>query len=63
VVAACIDVVLVDAGRLVFQGTPADLEGYGGPGAGDRPGAGDSPAERGYSTLLRHHRERFGGAR
>jgi ABC-2 type transport system ATP-binding protein len=58
VVAACTDVVLVDAGRLVFQGTPADLEGYG-----DGTGTGDSPAERGYSTLLRHHRERFGSPR
>jgi ABC-2 type transport system ATP-binding protein len=58
VVAACTDVVLVDAGRLVFQGTPADLQDYGGD-----PGAGDSPAERGYSALLRQHRERFGGPR
>jgi ABC-type multidrug transport system ATPase subunit len=58
VVAACSDVVLLDSGRLVFQGTPADLQDHGGD-----PGAGDSPAERGYSTLLRQHRERFGGTR
>jgi ABC-2 type transport system ATP-binding protein len=58
VVAACTDVVLIDSGRLVYQGIPADLQGYGG-----GPGAGDSPAERGYSTLLRQHRERLGGIR
>jgi ABC-type multidrug transport system ATPase subunit len=57
-VAACTDVVLIDAGRLVFQGTPADLESYGG-----GPGSGDSPAERGYSTLLRRHRDRAGESR
>jgi ABC-2 type transport system ATP-binding protein len=58
VVAACSDVVVVDAGRLVFLGTPADLESYG--TAGD---SGDSPAERGYTVLLRRHRDRFGGHR
>jgi branched-chain amino acid transport system ATP-binding protein len=55
VVAACSDVVLVDAGRLVFQGVPDDLVKWGG------DGAGDSPAERGYSALLRWHRERTEG--
>ncbi|MFI5497375.1 ABC transporter ATP-binding protein [Actinoplanes sp. NPDC051859] len=55
VVAACSDVVLVDAGRLVYQGTPADLAARG--GAGD---AGDSPAERGYSALLRAYRAENG---
>jgi ABC-2 type transport system ATP-binding protein len=54
VVAACTDVVLLDAGRLVFQGVPADLQAAGGE-RGD--GAGDSPAERGYSAILRRHRE------
>ncbi|NJC70683.1 ABC transporter ATP-binding protein [Planosporangium thailandense] len=51
VVAACTDVVLVDTGRLVWQGTPQELARWG--AAGD---AGDSPAERGYSALLRTHR-------
>ena len=51
VVAACSDVVLVNEGRLVFQGTPQELIGYG-----DSGSAGDSPAERGYSALLRRHR-------
>ncbi|WP_447004351.1 ABC transporter ATP-binding protein [Saccharothrix isguenensis] len=47
VAAACTDVVLVDAGRLVFQGTPDDLAAAGGPDH-----VGDSPLERGYSALL-----------
>jgi ABC-2 type transport system ATP-binding protein len=51
VVAACTDVVLVNEGRLVYQGTPAGLTEQG----SDRD-AGDSPAERGYSALLRRHR-------
>jgi ABC-2 type transport system ATP-binding protein len=55
VVAACTDVMLIHAGRLVFQGVPADLQTAGGE-PGD--GAGDSPAERGYSAILRQHRAR-----
>jgi ABC-2 type transport system ATP-binding protein len=51
VVAACSDVVLMSEGRLVFQGTPDDLITRGG-----ESDAGDSPAERGYSALLRQHR-------
>ncbi|MET8632537.1 ATP-binding cassette domain-containing protein [Streptomyces sp. NPDC004680] len=51
VVAACTDVILVNEGRLLFQSTPDDLIARGGPGD-----AGDSPAERGYSALLRRHR-------
>ena len=58
VVAACTDVLLMDEGRLVFRGTPADLEAAGGERA-----AGDSPAERGYSAILREHRERAENAR
>ncbi|SDT33972.1 ATP-binding cassette domain-containing protein [Actinoplanes derwentensis] len=54
VVAACTDVILVNEGKLVFQGDPNALITYGGP-----HDAGDSPAERGYSALLRRHR---GGA-
>jgi ABC-2 type transport system ATP-binding protein len=59
VVAACADVTLIDAGHLVFSGTPADLQAA----AGDHDDGGDSPAERGYSTLLRAHRGRTGGSR
>jgi ABC-type multidrug transport system ATPase subunit len=51
VAAACTEVVLIDGGRLVWQGTPAELCSFG----GDRD-AGDSPAERGYTALLRDHR-------
>ncbi|MFI5960239.1 ABC transporter ATP-binding protein [Cryptosporangium sp. NPDC051539] len=52
VVAACSDVVLLNVGKLLFQGTPDGLVAHG----GERD-AGDSPAERGYSALLRAHRE------
>jgi ABC-2 type transport system ATP-binding protein len=58
VAAACTDVLLIDEGRLVFQGVPADLVAAGadrGEGADQR--AGDSSAERGYSTIMRRHRE------
>jgi ABC-2 type transport system ATP-binding protein len=51
VVVACSDVLLVERGTLVFQGTPDDLNRFGQQG-----GIGDSPAERGYSHLLRQHR-------
>jgi ABC-type multidrug transport system ATPase subunit len=51
VVAACTDVVIMNEGRLVYQGTPDGLVAEGGP-----DDAGDSPAERGYSALLRRHR-------
>jgi ABC-2 type transport system ATP-binding protein len=43
--------VIINEGRLVHQGTPDDLVAQGGEGD-----AGDSPAERGYSALLRRHR-------
>lgn len=51
VAAACTEVVLVNEGRLVWQGTPAGLIALG-----DDGHAGDSAAERGYSALLRRHR-------
>ncbi|WP_328318181.1 ABC transporter ATP-binding protein [Streptomyces sp. NBC_00388] len=51
VVAACTDVILMNEGRLLFQSTPEDLIARGG-----QDDAGDSPAERGYSALLRRHR-------
>ncbi|WP_246365741.1 ABC transporter ATP-binding protein [Kibdelosporangium persicum] len=47
VAVACTDVVLMDEGKLVFQGTPESLAAAGGDSD-----VGDSPAERGYSALL-----------
>ncbi len=47
VATACGDVVLMNEGRVVFQGTPAELAA-----AGDGSYPGDSPAERGYSAIL-----------
>ena len=58
VAAACTDVMLIDEGRMVFQGVPADLAAA----AGDE-GAGDSPTERGYSEIMRRHRDQTGDAR
>ncbi len=52
VAAACTDVLLIDEGRLVFKGVPADLAAAGGD-----TGAGDSAAERGYSAIMRSYRE------
>ncbi|MFI7550774.1 ABC transporter ATP-binding protein [Verrucosispora sp. WMMD703] len=51
VVAACTDVLVLNEGRLVWQGTPEGLTMQG-----DQGDAGDSPAERGYSAVLRRHR-------
>ncbi|HEV2377283.1 MAG TPA: ABC transporter ATP-binding protein [Streptosporangiaceae bacterium] len=46
--AACTEVALMDAGRIVFHGTPDELKARGeGSGA-----AGDAPLERGYSAVL-----------
>ncbi|GII81727.1 ABC transporter ATP-binding protein [Sphaerisporangium rufum] len=47
VAAACTGVLLMADGRLVFQGTPAEIAAAGGP---EHPG--DSPIERGYAALL-----------
>jgi ABC-2 type transport system ATP-binding protein len=47
VAAACTDVVLLDEGRVVFQGAASELAS-----AGTDADAGDSPMERGYSALL-----------
>jgi len=48
VAAACTVVALMDAGKIVFYGTPAELTARGeGSGA-----AGDAPLERGYSAVL-----------
>jgi len=51
VAAACNDVGLLEAGKLVFRGTPAELIDRGG---GDD--AGDSPLERGYTRVLQEAR-------
>ncbi|HJP77247.1 MAG TPA: ABC transporter ATP-binding protein [Pseudonocardiaceae bacterium] len=55
VAAACGNVVLMDEGKLVFQGTPADVAARG--GAQD---VGDNPIERGYTALLTQHRAQLG---
>ncbi|MGH9212507.1 MAG: ABC transporter ATP-binding protein [Acidimicrobiales bacterium] len=52
VAAACTDVMLIDEGRLVFQGLPVDLAAAGGESK-----SGDSATERGYSAIMRLHRE------
>ena len=50
VASACTGVALVDAGRVVFTGTPADLASAG------TDGDADTPSERGYLALLRDAR-------
>jgi len=45
--AACAEVALLDRGRIVFRGTPAELTARG---AGHA--VGDAPLERGYSAVL-----------
>jgi ABC-type multidrug transport system ATPase subunit len=50
--AACSEVAVMDAGKIVFHGAPAALTASGeGSGA-----AGDSPLERGYSAVLANAR-------
>jgi ABC-2 type transport system ATP-binding protein len=46
--AACSEVALMDAGRIVFHGTPGELAARG----EDQGAAGDAPLERGYSAVL-----------
>ena len=46
--AACTEVALMDAGKIVFHGTPAELTARG---QGARA-AGDAPLERGYGAVL-----------
>jgi ABC-type multidrug transport system ATPase subunit len=53
VAAACTDVMLIDEGRMVFRGLPADLAA-----AAEEGDPGDSPVERGYAAIMRRHRER-----
>jgi ABC-2 type transport system ATP-binding protein len=45
--AACTEVALMDAGRVVFRGTPADLAALG-----TDQDTGDAPLERGYTAAL-----------
>jgi ABC-2 type transport system ATP-binding protein len=45
--AACTQVALMDGGKIVFHGTPADLTARG-----EGHGTGDAPLERGYSAVL-----------
>ncbi|MFK3984156.1 ABC transporter ATP-binding protein [Micromonospora sp. NPDC050397] len=51
VASACTRVSLVDAGRLIFTGSPDELGAAGADG-----GSGDSPIERGYTAVLRGSR-------
>ena len=50
--AACSEVALMDAGKIVFHGTPAELTARGEGAAA----AGDAPLERGYSAVLTESR-------
>ncbi len=50
--AACSEVVLMDAGHIVFRGTPAELVGRG-----EGHDVGDAPMERGYSAVLQASRK------
>jgi ABC-2 type transport system ATP-binding protein len=45
--AACSEVALMDAGRIVFRGTPDELTARG-----QDDGVGDAPLERGYTAVL-----------
>jgi len=56
--AACTEVALMDAGRVVFRGTPADLAALG----TDRD-TGDAPLERGYTAALARARAGSAGSR
>jgi ABC-2 type transport system ATP-binding protein len=45
--AACTEVALMDAGKIVFHGTPAELTARG-----TQDSTGDAPMERGYTAVL-----------
>jgi ABC-2 type transport system ATP-binding protein len=53
--AACSEVALMDAGHIVFRGTPAQLAGHG-----EGHDVGDAPLERGYSAVLQAARSASG---
>jgi ABC-2 type transport system ATP-binding protein len=55
VAAACTEVALMDAGRVVFRGTPADLAALG-----SDQDSGDAPLERGYTAALAQGRSTAG---
>jgi ABC-type multidrug transport system ATPase subunit len=52
--AACSQVALMNGGKIVFQGTPAELTARG----DGTDAAGDAPLERGYSAVLAAARSR-----
>src|SRR5487761_361194 len=52
--AACSEVALMDAGHIVFRGTPAELAARG-----EGHAVGDAPLERGYSAVLQAARSIF----
>jgi ABC-type multidrug transport system ATPase subunit len=54
--AACTEVALMEAGRIVFHGTPAELTAR----AEGADAAGDAPLERGYSAVLAQARATTG---
>ncbi len=51
VAAACSDVRVLDAGRVIYEGDAGDLKRIGA-GASEADAAGDSEIERGYSAVL-----------
>ncbi|MER6911651.1 ABC transporter ATP-binding protein [Streptomyces sp. NPDC000594] len=68
VATACSEVTLIEAGRVAYRGTTAELTALGTPAPTEGPAGPDgppdpatSPIERGYTAALRAHRER--GAR
>ncbi|WP_189821300.1 ABC transporter ATP-binding protein [Streptomyces finlayi] len=65
VATACTEVTLLDAGRVAYRGTPGELSALGDerrPGQEADP-LGDNPIERGYTTVLRSHRQLLPEAR
>lgn len=56
VVTACADVTLVEAGRIAYRGTTAELAALG----VDGDALDGSPVERGYTTALHAHRAKAG---
>ncbi|MFJ2214699.1 ABC transporter ATP-binding protein [Streptomyces sp. NPDC101062] len=56
VAAACTEVTLLEAGRVAFRGTTAELTALGGNAGDGAAEFGDNPIERGYTAALRSHR-------
>lgn len=59
VAAACTEVTLVEAGRIAYRGTTAELTAIGSNGADHS--LGDNSIERGYTAALRAHRAAVAG--